>query len=85
MDLPPAVTKQQVSMREARSIQVIDDPDTDSLMLILENAEGGTLEPVAMPGAPPGAAVPALPEHRILQHVRDICKVRCKPCWCCKP
>ena len=57
--------------------QVVDDPDTDSLLMILENAEGGSLEAPAVPGAPSGSGLAAtLPEHTILQHVRDICKVR---------
>ncbi len=60
------------------SAQVVDDPETDSLLMILENAEGGSLEAPAVPGAPPGTGLAAmLPEHTILQHVRDVCKVRC--------
>ena len=59
------------------SAQVVDDPETDSLLMILENAEGGSLEAPAVPGAPPGSGLAAtLPEHTILQHVRDVCKVR---------
>ena len=57
--------------------QVVDDPETDSLLMILENAEGGSLEAAAAPGAPLGSGLVAtLPEHTILQHVRDVCKAR---------
>ncbi len=45
--------------------------------MILENAEGGSLEAAAAPEAPPGSGLVAtLPEHTILQHVRDVCKAR---------
>jgi hypothetical protein len=55
----------------------VDDPETDSLLMILENAEGGSLEAAAAPEAPPGSGLVAtLPEHTILQHVRDVCKAR---------
>ena len=57
--------------------QVVDDPETDSLLMILENAEGGSLETAAVPAAQPSSGLVAtLPEHTILQHVRDVCKVR---------
>ena len=55
----------------------MDDPETDSVLLILENAEGGSLEPPLLSDAEPGSGLTALvPEHRVLQHVREVCKVR---------
>ena len=57
--------------------QVVDDPETDSLLLVLENAEGGSLQPPPQPDAQSGSALTVIvPEHRVLQHVREVCKVR---------
>ena len=36
--------------------QVVDDPETDSLLLVLENAEGGSLQPPPCPDAQSGSA-----------------------------
>ncbi len=51
--------------------QVIDDPSTDSLLLVMEYVDGGTLEQAAKGEG----AWESMPEKLVQKHVRDICRV----------
>jgi len=55
---------------------VIDDPSTDSLLLVMEHVDGGSLE------QPYDAATKTwetLPESLVHRHFRELCKV---PIYC---
>ena len=52
-------------------MQVIDDPGTDNLLLVMEYIDGGTLE---QPAKSEGTWE-CIPEKLVQKHVRDICRV----------
>jgi serine/threonine protein kinase len=52
-------------------VEVIDDPSTDSLLLVMEYVEGGTLQPRQVK---PGHWEP-LPEREVWRHVREVLQV----------
>lgn len=53
-------------------VEVIDDPSTDSLLLVMEYVEGGTLQPRQLS---PGRWE-VLPEREVWQYVREVLQVR---------
>lgn len=54
-------------------VEVIDDPSTDSLLLVMEYVEGGTLQPRQVK---PGHWEP-LPEREVWRYVREVLQVGC--------
>ena len=60
------------SKRHCDLAQVIDDPGTDNLLLVMEYVDGGTLE---QPTKGNGAWE-RIPEKLIQKHVREICRVK---------
>ena len=58
-------------------MQVIDDPGTDNLLLVMEYIDGGTLE---QPAKSEGIWE-CIPEKLVQKHVRDICRVRPLFAW----
>jgi serine/threonine protein kinase len=52
-------------------VEVIDDPSTDSLLLVMEYVEGGTLQPRQVA---PGHWEP-LPEREVWRYVREVLQV----------
>lgn len=58
------------------NVQVIDDPGTDNLLLVMEYIDGGTLE---QPAKSEGIWE-RIPEKLVQKHVRDICRVRFSIC-----
>ncbi len=54
--------------------QVIDDPQSDSLLLVMEHVQGGSLEQRLL-SPPPHARWSLLPEPAILKAVTEICQV----------
>jgi serine/threonine protein kinase len=57
-------------------VEIIDDPSTDSLLLVMEYVEGGTLEPQRVGRAEWGV----LKEQDIWKHVREVLQVRWGRC-----
>lgn len=55
-------------------LQVIDDPQSDSLLLVMEHVQGGSLEQPAL-APPPHPRWAPLPEPAILRAVHEICQV----------
>ena len=55
--------------------QVIDDPLSDSLLLVMEHVAGGSLEQAPL-GPPPVRTWASLPEAATLRYVQEICQVR---------
>ena len=53
-------------------IQVIDDPGTDSLLLVMEHVDGGSLE---QPYDEVSKTWQTLPEALVHRHFRELCKV----------
>lgn len=53
-------------------VQVIDDPSTDSLLLVMEHVDGGSLE---QPYDPVSKTWESLPESLVHRHFRELCKV----------
>ena len=54
-------------------VQVIDDPGTDSLLLVMEHVDGGSLE---QPYDEVSKTWQTLPEALVHRHFRELCKVR---------
>ena len=54
------------------SVQVIDDPSTDSLLLVMEHVDGGSLE---QPYDAASKTWETLPEALVHRHFRELCKV----------
>ena len=54
-------------------VQVIDDPSTDSLLLVMEHVDGGSLE---QPYDAASKTWQTLPEALVHRHFRELCKVR---------
>lgn len=57
-------------------VQVIDDPSTDSLLLVMEHVDGGTLE---QPYDPISKTWETLPEALVHRHFTELCKVSSHP------
>ena len=53
-------------------VQVIDDPSTDSLLLVMEHVDGGSLE---QPYDSVSKTWETLPESLVHRHFRELCKV----------
>lgn len=53
---------------------MIDDPSTDSLLLVMEHVDGGTLEQPYNADAKTWETLPEVVVHR---YFRELCKVRC--------
>ena len=52
--------------------QVIDDPSTDSLLLVMEHVDGGSLE---QPYHADSKTWDTLPEDLVHRYFRELCKV----------
>lgn len=51
---------------------MIDDPSTDSLLLVMEHVDGGSLE---QPYDPVSKTWETLPQSLVHRHFRELCKV----------
>ncbi|KAK9849502.1 hypothetical protein WJX84_009237 [Apatococcus fuscideae] len=65
-----AVMKKLAHPNIVKLHEVIDDPSTDSLLLVMEYVDGGTLEQAAKGEG----AWESMPEKLVQKHVRDICR-----------